>query len=428
MLYWFRWMYVILTAVAMILYLPKLFGFRFAFKKVVHPQAKIKRKIAIVVPARDESAIIGDLFASIEKQDYDKKYFDVNVIVKDPDDPTIEIARAMGANVFVVPKQTCKGDALDGYFKSLSPEQLKSYEAFVIVDADGVLDPSYVRELNNALECDYDIYLSRKYAKNMLGGKQNRSVFSNCSALTWPILDDLGNLYRMQQNVPLNLCGQGMMLRRRIIEELGGWPYRTLTEDYELRLDSMLRGFTSMFFPYAVLYTDEAIGHRENSHRRMRWLTGYNQCDKKYRSDIKKQAKARGKYNAGELDYFFGLFPPILFLAATIGTMLCGMALTICYLITGAPQAFAAFVQLVACPFILTYVLLFAYSILAMCACGDIFKTLEPSERALMLLYNPFYLLEYVPLFLRSWWAVVRNKPAAWKETERTEYDHLNDL
>lgn len=426
MFYWLKFAYLVLSALALLLYLPKLIGFRYAFKKAKHYEASEKRRIAVVVPARNESKIIGDLFASIQRQDYDPAFFDVNVIVKDPADPTVEIARGMGANVFVISEQSCKGDALDGYFKSLSPEQMSSYEAFVIVDADAVLDPRYLTELNNALETDHDIYLTRKYAKNFLGGRENRSVYSNCSALTWPIIDDLGNAFRMRHEMPLNLCGQGMMLRRRIVEELGGWPYRTLTEDYELKLDSLLRGFTSMFYPYAILYTEEALGHGENFTRRMRWLTGYKQCDKIYRGKIRRQHRARGRFTAGEFEYFFGILPPILFLVTTLAAMISGAVLAVASAISGDYLlAGAALSQLVAFPFLLLYFLLFAYGVLAMFACGDMFKTLRLGEKLRMLLYNPLYLLEYVPIYLKSWWAVLRDKTPPWKETERMTYDNL---
>ncbi len=423
MIYFFLIVYTALTGLALLLYLPKLIGFRYAFKRAPHPIAKEKRRIALVVPARRESKIIGDLFASISAQDYDPSAFDVNVIVKEPDDPTIGLAKKIGANVFVVPEQKCKGDALDGYFKSLSPEQLSSYAAFVIVDADAVLSPSYVRELNNALEQRYDIYITRKYAKNFLGGKRNRTVFSNCSALTWPIIDDLGNAYRVQREMPLNLCGQGMMIRSEIIKTLGGWPYRTLTEDYELKLDSLLRGFTSTFCPYAVLYTEEALGHHENFLRRVRWLTGYKQCDRKYKEKIRAQARARGKYSRGEFEYFFGTVPLVLFAVTTFATMLFGGALSINYAILGDPRWDNAFVMLVAAPFLVMYFLLFAYGVLAYFAYRGTFRLLSHGERFLMLVYNPFYLLEYFPIYLKSWNYVRKDRSPAWKQTERSEYD-----
>ena len=134
-------MYIGLSVLAILLYIPKLMQFRYAFQKPPYKKAKEKRRISVIIPARGESEVIGDLFASIKKQDYDREFFDVNVIVKDPDDPTIELAKELGAEVFIVPEQICKGDALDGYFKAIK-EKIATYDAFVIVDADAVLDRS----------------------------------------------------------------------------------------------------------------------------------------------------------------------------------------------------------------------------------------------------------------------------------------------
>ncbi len=416
------YLYIALSVLAILLYIPKLIQFRYAFMRPPYRRAKEKRRISVVIPARNESAVIGDLLASIRKQDYDRAYFDVNIIVKEPNDPTIELARGIGANVFVIPSQKCKGDALDGYFKAIK-EKIAEYDAFVIVDADAVLDKSYVSELNNALEHDYDIYLTRKLVKNYLGGKHARSVFTNCSALTWPIIDDLGNKYRMLKDMPLNMCGQGMMVRRSVVERIGGWPYRTLTEDYELKLDSLLKGFRSMFYPYAILYTEEAIHHKDNFQRRIRWLTGYSQCDKKYKQQIVEQIKKRGSFTSGEIEYFFGIVPLILFLVFTLATVVTGTGIAGYCAVKGDTLWFWAVMLLIVAPFSVMYVLLLGYSVLALLACPEMFAPLGFWEKTGTVLFNPFYLLEYVPIYIISRRYARKNIDAGWEQTARVDYD-----
>ncbi len=414
--------YIVVAAVAFVAYIPRLVGFFYAFRKPPYRPAKEKRKIGIIVPARNESKVIGDLLTSIGRQDYDGE-FAVSVIVKDADDPTIALAQAVGAKVYVVPDQTCKGDALDGFFKALPPEEFKTYDAFVIVDADGVLSPSYVRELNNALEHDYDIYLTRKYMKNGLGDRTKRTVFSNNSALTWAMLDDLGNRYRTAKDIPLTMCGQGMMLRRSLIEKLGGWPYRTLTEDYELRLDSVLKGFKSMYWPYAVLYTEEAPGHRDNYNRRMRWLMGYMQCDEKYKGQIKAQAKARGKMTKAELDCLYGVYPLALFAAISIVTVIAGIVLSVFYAFAGAGRLMLdSIFFLIVVPFGVLYILLLLYNILAMWASKEAFAVLSKGEKAATLLISPFYIMEYIPIYIVGFYRL-KKKALTWEASERQSYD-----
>ena len=415
--------YIVVAAIAFAAYTPRLVGFFYAFRKPPYKKAAQKRKIGIIVPARNESAVIGDLLESIARQDYDGE-FAVSIIVKDPDDPTIALGKKIGAQVYVVPDQTCKGDALDGFFKALPPDEFDSYDAFVIVDADGVLSPSYVRELNNALEWDYDIYLTRKYMKNGLGDRKKRTVFSNNSALTWAMLDDLGNRYRTTKDIPLTMCGQGMMLRRSLIRKLGGWPYRTLTEDYELRLDSVLKGFKSMYWPYAVLYTEEAPGHRDNYNRRVRWLTGYIQCDEKYKSQIKAQARQRGKINRAEYDCLYGVYPLALFAAISVFTVIAGIILSIGYALDGHSRLMLASIFfLIVMPFGILYVLLLLYNILAMAASREAFAVLSRGEKAATLLIAPFYLLEYIPIYIVSFYRLKRKARLTWEQSERQHYD-----
>ena len=417
---WAFAVYLAFFAISALLYLPKFAQLTRAFRTPTLKCAREKRRIGLVVPARGESRVIGDLLRSILKQDYDPAYFDVNVIVKEADDPTVRMARRAGANVFIVENQSCKGDALDGFFRSLSPEMLASYDAFVIVDADAVLAYDFVSLLNCALEYDRDIFVTRKNIKNFLGDKTMRTLVTDCSALVYPIIDELGNLYRAEKNIPLNLCGQGLMLRRRVIEELGGWPYRTLTEDYELKMDSCLKGFSSMYFPHAVIYTEEATSHKDSFTRRVRWLAGFTQCGKLYQKDAKRKLRSDHASLAAHFEFRFSLLSPALFLAATILTILLGAGLTAYYAATGNSLFAPSLVLLCLLPIGILYFLLFLYSALAMLAYLDALAPLPLREKLATLLIMPLFLLEFIPVYLKSR-ALVRKNRLVWKQPERHE-------
>ena len=405
--------YCAFILLALILYIPRIFGFIYGFKKSKTFVATSKRKIGIIIPARGESEIIGDLFKSILKQDYDRSCFDMFVIVKEEDDPTIALAKEVGASVTIVPNQHCKGDALDGFFMSQGKDKLAGYDAFVIVDADGVLSPNYLSEINNALESGADIIETKKIAKNFLGGKDCRSLFSNCSALTYPIIDELGNTYRMQKGMPLTLIGQGLVLKRCVIEEIGGWPYRTMTED------SLLREYKSIYYPNAVLYTEEAKSHRENYIRRVRWVTGHKQCDLKYKKQIKQKIKESKKITLGEVEYFFGLLPYFVFLAGEVIAIIAGIGLSIYYSVVGSGLWLRALKWLVALPPILLYLVLQGYSVLALMSSNRAFSCLTIRECLAVAFFNPFYLIEYIPIYFSCARKIRKKEIIEWKATER---------
>lgn len=412
--------YAIAVGVSFLLYTPKLVQFFYAFKKPQRKKANDLRKISLVIPALDESKVIGDLFDSVDKQTYDENYYTVNVIVKDEQDPTVELAKARGYQLFVVPEQTCKGEALDGYFKQ-TKSGLAEYDAFVIIDADAVLAPDYLGELNNALEYQVDIYLSRKFIKNYLGDRSCRTVFSNCSALTYPMIDDLGNNYRTWRGLPVNMCGQGLMVRREVIQTLGGWPYRTLTEDYELKLDSVLKGFKSMYYPYAIIYTEEVLRHKESYNRRLRWVTGYSQCDKKYKKQIKQRIHGERASYAEWFDCCFALVPIIMFIVTTIAVMVGGAALATRYALAESELWQSAVRWLIVLPFLVTYGLVFCYCSLAMAAYHDVFKPLSVGEKIGTLLFAPLFMLEYFPIYLQS--RIRARKGMKWEPTKHLEYN-----
>ena len=417
--------YGALAFFSLIVYIPKIKQFFYMKTRIEHRIAKERRRLSLIIPARNESGVIGDLLGSVLKQTYPKEFYDITVIVNSADDPTVEIAERYGANSLIVTEQKCKGDALDGYFKSLKGEELESYAAFVIVDADALLTPNYLEELNNALEYDYQIFLSRKFIKNFLGGRKQRSMQSKCSALSYAQIDDLANIYRTRKAIPMNMCGQGMMLRSDVVKLIGGWPYRTLTEDYELRMDCFLKGFTSMYYPYAILYTEEPVNRKDNYERRVRWLTGFSQCDRKYKKEIRKKAKAYGATTEGEREYFYSLIPLISFIVTTIAAILLGLALAIYYAVSKSPLWINSLLLLTLMPSGIIYLLLLIYSAMCMVAMSDAFKNIPAGEKIGTVLFAPLYLLEYFPIFIAS--RIKARTEQEWLPIERVSYDDLSE-
>ena len=96
----------LIFVVFVILYLPRIWCWFGSFKKQKRLNNSKKNKLALIIPARNEGKAVLSLFESIENQSYDRSNFDVFVVVKEYDDPVIEYAKAIGAEVFVDVNQT----------------------------------------------------------------------------------------------------------------------------------------------------------------------------------------------------------------------------------------------------------------------------------------------------------------------------------
>lgn len=268
--------YALIMASLVISYTPRLVCWSYARKKQKRLHNEKQNKIALVVPARNESMSIGALLKSVSAQDYPRELFDLHVIVADENDKTIEMAEAVGGITYVVKDQTCKGDALDFCLKSVINKDPDRYDAYIVIDADCILESDFVSEMNNALASGAEVICAKKKVKNyFFGGKKEQTLSACCNAVIWTLIDNMGNAYKSAHGYPCFTVGTGLMLSKKAVNTLGGWPYRaTVTEDMELMQDMVLRDWKSFYYEHAVFYMEEATELSVTNKRRKRWMTG----------------------------------------------------------------------------------------------------------------------------------------------------------
>ncbi|HEY8389737.1 MAG TPA: glycosyltransferase family 2 protein, partial [Clostridia bacterium] len=268
--------------------------------------------------ARNESKVIGDLLDCLNRQTYPKEHFGVHVIVKESNDPTIEIAKKSNATVHIASNQTCKGDALDFCFKDILSFYPDKYDAYVIIDADCMLDQKFLEEMNNAMASGKQIIQAKKIVKNYhIKHKKANSLSASCNGLIWTIIDDMGNRYKSDKGITGMTIGTGIMLRSDVVKMLGGWPYRqTLTEDIELMFDCMVKRISTFYYSYAILYMEESTSLKITNKRRRRWLTGVVDSKRLYAKRVKRAAVTkedkRNKY------YVLALWPVFYYIGTCV--------------------------------------------------------------------------------------------------------------
>lgn len=102
--------------------------------------------IAILVAARDESAVIGELLESLLQQTHAIDMRDVYVVVERRDDPTVGICAKYGATVILrrdLSKQR-KGYALDDAVADILVR--RDYGLYFVFDADNTMEMILLNE------------------------------------------------------------------------------------------------------------------------------------------------------------------------------------------------------------------------------------------------------------------------------------------
>jgi cellulose synthase/poly-beta-1,6-N-acetylglucosamine synthase-like glycosyltransferase len=270
------------AASLLLAYLPRIiayFGFLLPSEKLHNDT---KNKIAVLVPARNESGVIGPLLDSLSEQTYDA--FEVFVIVKDPHDPTLALVKAHGFHATIAAKQTCKSDALDAAVQSIFRVNPDQFDAYLILDADTMIKKDYLASMNDAMASGRDVIVSKKIVKNYFMGKGALTLQGAANGYIWTLFDPLGNKWKSRHHIALFTVGSGLLLTKKILLENGGWGYKsTLTEDCELAGDMIAHHWSSYYAENAPIYMEEAPTLESTNKRRQRWMSGLTSAQKLYR-------------------------------------------------------------------------------------------------------------------------------------------------
>ncbi len=269
--------------------------------------AKTQHRFAVVVSARNESSVIGNLIASIKAQKYPRELVDIFVIADNCTDNTAEVAREAGAIVYerFNKEQVGKGYALDWLFKIIAADHAdKNYEAYIIFDADNLLDPNYIAEMNKVFDNGYSIITSYRNSKNYDGN------WITAGYSLWFLREaKFLNNARMHLGTSCAVSGTGFLVGSNIIEKNGGWIHHLLTEDIEFTTDSIIKGEKIGYCEKAILYDEQPTKFSQSYTQRLRWAKGFYQVFKNYSGKL---VKGVFKGNFGCFDMLMTLSPAML--------------------------------------------------------------------------------------------------------------------
>ena len=239
-----------------------------------YPRTAPKTRFAVVVAARNEEAVIGDLVYSVLNQDYPPELRDVYVVPNNCTDFTEAAAAASGAGIIrCLGKVTGKGDALHQAFAQLLR---KDYDAFVVFDADNTLAPDYLSRMNDAFAAGAMVCKSRTKAANPTAGG-----VAGCYGLYNTCFDLIWNRPRAACGLSAKLIGTGFAVRREVLEDLGGWNTSTIAEDAEFAAQCAGAGYRVSWVPEAVNYDEEPTDFLLSLRQRKRWCSGIMQVAKR---------------------------------------------------------------------------------------------------------------------------------------------------
>ena len=244
-------------------------------KRCQRPKQPPQKRIAAIIPARNEAVVIGKLVESLLKQDYPRELFDIYVAPNNCTDDTEAVALAAGAKIIHVEDPiTTKGDVLRQSFGQLTATGL--YDAYCVFDADNLADRGFFQAVNDALAAGYPVAQGFRDSKN----PYDNWVSGSMSAFYW-FMSLFYNESRWRLNMSCHLNGTGFMVSDAMVREIG-WDTHTLTEDLEFTALCALHGYRVGWMPRAKVYDEQTRSFWASCVQRRRWTSGSLQCMRRY--------------------------------------------------------------------------------------------------------------------------------------------------
>ncbi len=269
-------------------------------------------RYAVLIAARNESAVIGDLLDSLARQTYNRSLVKVFVIADNCTDATAAIARSRGTTVYERFNRDFvgKGYALDELLQHIRGDYPAGFDGYFVFDADNILEPDYIERMNETFSQGHEIVTSYRNSKNF-----GANWVSSGYALWFLRESRFLNGARMRLGTSCAVSGTGFLFSQGVIDETGGWHFYLLTEDIQFSVHHILRGRRIAFCPRAVLYDEQPTSFRQSCRQRLRWAKGYLQVFRHYGADLLRGV-LRGSWSC--FDMAMNIMPAFMLSAAGI--------------------------------------------------------------------------------------------------------------
>lgn len=241
-------------------------------KKLKSPQTKNKNYkpfVSIMVPAHNEESVICNTIETILNLDYPN--FEIIAIDDRSSDNTASVLKDLEKKypnkviAFIRPK-----DAFPGKSAVLNDAlEFAKGEAILVFDADATMEPNFLTNLVYELEPkDVGAVQARKVVRN-----KDVNLLTRCQNNEMT-MDTYLQVSRDSVKGAVELRGNGELIKRTALEDIGGWNNYTITDDLDMSTRLHIKGWDVRFCHDTVVYEEGIMYLFPLYRQRRRWLEG----------------------------------------------------------------------------------------------------------------------------------------------------------
>lgn len=236
--------------------------------------------VTIMIPSHNEEGVIADTVENVLALDYDN--FEIIVIDDRSSDNTASVIKDLEnkydkVTAFVRPKEAFPGksavlnDALE----------FAKGEAILVFDADARVEKDFLSKLIPNLEPkDVGAVQARKVIRN-----NNVNILTRCQNNEMT-MDTYFQVGRDSVKGAVELRGNGELIKRTALEDIGGWNNYTITDDLDMSTRLHIKGWDVRFCKDTIVYEEGIMYLAPLYRQRRRWLEGTIRRYLEYAGDV----------------------------------------------------------------------------------------------------------------------------------------------
>ncbi|MGN0709963.1 MAG: glycosyltransferase [Anaerovoracaceae bacterium] len=231
--------------------------------------------VTVMVPAHNESIVIRRTVQALLAFQYPHDRYEIIVINDNSSDDSAEVLAGIqknnpGRNLIIINTDAVTGGKGKSNALNIALKQAKG-TVIAIYDADNTPAPDALSILVENLMTDpkAGAVIGKFRTRNRNASLLTR--FVNIETLAFQCMNQAGRSFFF------GLCtipGTNYVIRRSLIDELGGWDTKALSEDTEISFRLYRMGYYIKFMPRAVTWEQEPQKLGQWFHQRTRWAKG----------------------------------------------------------------------------------------------------------------------------------------------------------
>ncbi|GKU76059.1 glycosyltransferase [Paenibacillus sp. L3-i20] len=253
-------------------------GYLYYMKCEKEPEPTIKGTVpfvSIMVPAHNEGIVIVPTVESLLALDYPQDKYEIIVINDNSSDNSAELLAALQSkyddrNLIIINTDNVIGGKGKSNALNIGFKQSKG-ELIAIYDADNTPEKTALRYLVAEITNDDKLgaVIGKFRTRNRDASLLTRFINIETLSFQWMAQAGRWQLFKL-----CTIPGTNFLMRRSIIEAIGGWDVKAIAEDTEISFRIYMMGYRIKFQPKSVTWEQEPQTLKVWFKQRTRWAKG----------------------------------------------------------------------------------------------------------------------------------------------------------